>query len=210
MATSTLEHYVRFGETSIDSLDPVDSGLSDRALGNLNHVADQYAQRRIGWVLWGSNYFTHDADITVPANEYSRVWTSTPFDLHVRPDSTTYSCRVRLRVSSNHATATATFRATLAARGDTEGESYRAGVNVAEIQVTQTGYTWEQGASLIYLDTPRMRRAQTIEPAPVKNTVSGAVVSGTWLRAQLVVWAAVESGASPRLSGLELDEFIPP
>lgn len=207
MATSTLGHYVRFGETSIDSLDPVDSGLCDRALGNANHIADQYAQRRIGWVLYGGGHFTHSKD-GVPPGTYSPVWSSTPFDLHLREDLTSYPCRVRMRVSSGHATASATFRATLAKVGETEGESYEGGVNVAEITVAQVNATWKDAPNLIYLDAPRVIRARAA--APSINSVGGVVVTGTWLRAQLVVWAAQEAGAEARLSGLELDEYMPP
>lgn len=209
MSTSELGHYVRFGETAIDSLDPVDTGMARRAIGNLSHIADQYAQRRIAWVSHGSTLDTI-VDTTV-AGTFWRLWTSHPFDLHVQANHESYRCRVRLRVSSGSASNKATFRAVLAPYEEREAEAglYGTRVNATEIEVTQTAYTWEDGAALIYLDAPLVGRAS--ERATTIDSIGGEATRVQWLRAHLSVWVDVAATASiASLGGVQLDEYVAP
>lgn len=205
MSTSELGHYVRHTESALDALDPAGTGMARRGLGNFNHLADQFAQRRIGW---SAAPFESVADEPVSGQWYL-LYTSHPFDLHVKPNGESYGCRARLRVTSGHATNKATFRAVLSARGEGLAEVYRGGVNLAEIEVTQTVYTWQQAAALIYLDAPLVTRA-TNDVATV-DSIGGSTVTARWLRAQLSVWVDVASSASiAGVGGVELDEYVAP
>ena len=207
MATSELGHYVRHTETALDALDPADTGMLVRAIGNLDHLADQYAQRRVASVQFGTPFVTV-ADEPV-SGTYYRLWTSTPFDLHVTQSGESYPCRVRLNVTSGHATNAASFYAVLAPRGLAETEAYRGDVNVATVSVARTTYAWEQPNALIYLDDSLVRLAS--ESVSTIDSIGGSEVSARWLRVQLTVWVDVEVPASVAgLGGVELDEYLDP
>jgi hypothetical protein len=205
MSTSEFGHYVRHTESALDSLDPLDTGMMRRGAGNVNHLSDQFAQRRIGW---SSDPFETVADEPVPG-EWYRVWTSHPFDLHVMPNGESYRCRVRLRISSGSASDKATFRAVISPRGAGLAELYRGDVNVYEAIVTQTAYTWEQAGDLLYLDAPLVARV-TDDVATI-DAIGGATATARWIRPQLSVWVDVADGAVVAgLGGVELDEYMEP
>lgn len=208
MATSALGHYVRFGETAIDSLDPCDSGMLQRAIGNLNHVADQCAQVRVAWVgrATGNNYYTYDSGGAPAAGVYERIWLSTSFDMHLRSDGRPYQGRVRVRCSSNHATNAVWIRAVLAPQGLVEGEHFSAGTHVAEWNIARSTYSWETGT--LQMDETVTMRA--IHDAPIVDAVGGTVRAGQWLRVQLGIYATHATGAEPRVSGVQLAEYLEP
>ncbi len=205
MATSQLGHYVRFTESALDALDPADTGMARRACGNANHLADQYAQRRIAWV---GGPFVTVGDEPVPGQWY-RLWTSHPFDLHVLPEGESYRCRLRLRVTSGDASDPATFRAVLSARGGGLAEAYRDGANVTDVTVTQATYTWEDPPELVYLDARLVAAAQ--ESVSTVDSIGGEPRAPLWLRAQLSVWVEISDSASiAGLGGVQLDEYVIP
>lgn len=208
MATSVLGHYVRFGESAIDEIDPVDSGMAGRALGNLNHIADQYAQRRIAWVsVDGDTLDTDPNDIV--ADTPWRLYTSGEFDVHVHQTGESYRFRLRLRVQSGDASDEATFSAVLAPVGESLVELHRAGPNVADIAVIGASFTWEDAAALLYLDAERVTAAS--RSVATINEAGGDPVAGQWLRVQLTVWVSVEDTTSvASLGGVQLDEYVEP
>lgn len=205
MATSTLGHYVRFGTTAIDGLDPVDSGMAGRALGNLNHLADQYAQVRVAWVGYSSQYFTYNQG-QEPANGYwGLVWLSSAFDMHLRSDGTTYRCRARMRAE---AAALMGFRLVLAPVGQHYSEMQtNDSSNVADISVDGAG-AWYDAASLLYLDAARAHRAQ--QTVATADSAGGDAISARWLRAQVAVYALSDGSTVPKLSGVQLAEYYAP
>lgn len=204
MSTSVLGHYVRFDETAIDGLDPCDSGMLQRALGNLNHLADQYAQVRVKWVHPGPDGIAAEAP---ELGVFQRLWTSTPFDVHIRGDGSSYRMRVRLLGHSGHATHKATWRVVLSKPGEAEDELYSGDTNVAEITAAAASFTWMQAPSLVYLDPPRARRC--MDRVTVRNAVGGPAANGIWRRVQASVWVAPIDDASfdPVLGGLEIEEY---
>jgi len=209
MPSSELGHYVRFDEANVDSQEYCDTGISRRAIGNLDHLADQYAQQRVNWVSHSSLYLTQDA-ASITDDVYYPMWTSTPFDLHVREDLESYRCFVRLRVQSDDAVQSAVFRAILAPEGDAEADLFTAGVNVfTTATITSATFAWVSGGSLIYLDRDHVRRAtRTVSTV---DSVGGTPVTATWLRARLHVWGArSNSQAEPRLGGVHLREYYHP
>lgn len=205
MATTTLQRYVRFGPATIDALDPCDAGMCGRALSNLNHLADQYAQARVNQLAPAGEYLAASAK---DPDVWGRVWTSTPFDIHVRADGSSYRARVRLRVSSASDTWTATFRAVLSPLSESASERDVAGPNVGEVSSTSSALAWEAPASLLYLDGPRVGRA--LREVATVDEVAGPVRTALWLRCNLAVWAKRNNvGATPRLSGVYLAEYMP-
>lgn len=215
MPSSTLGHYSRFIASQMGASQPVDSGMANRALGNLNHLADQCAQVRVSWVmpagLDGPRY-NEDGDTV---DGFQRLWTSTPFDLHVNDDDTTYPCRLRMRVSSEAqgiGSGPPEFRFVLAP----EGASSLAMVvadpdNVAVLIVDNTStMTWYTHGSLLQLD-----RRKVLEASGAVQTVNaiGDLASlARWLRVELSVWAHVDSTADDfaELGGIDLAEYYAP
>lgn len=214
MATSRLGHYVRFGESTIDALDPFDSETSGDILGNLNHLADQYAQVRIAWALptGGTSYAV--AAGVAEVDGYQRLWTSTPFDMHVRASGESYKCRLRVRVAANITgvgSAPASFRFALSAPGEADDELNSAGNNRAVESVSTAGVAeWRTHSALIWLDAPRVVRAT--QAVAAIDAVSGETRSARWLRVTLTAWAHVDSIAddTAQLTGLELAEYLAP
>lgn len=213
MPSSTLGHYVRFRPSDINARDPVDSGMASRALGNLNHLADQYAQVRIKWVAPAGDSLATSANEPTLASGHQRLWTSTPFDLHVRPDGESYRLRLRWLLRGDTAfgsTEDAHFIAALGPAGDSLSEAFAGGPNVAEHSLTSASLTWVDHGDLLYLDADRVRRCRQIVPAI--NEVGGAERNALWLRCELSVWCRVEDLVSDvgALGGLELTEYYAP
>lgn len=222
MATSEDGHYTRFDESLIDDGDAADTGMHRRAIGNLDHLADQFAQNRVKWILPSGSYFEVDPDITPGTDTYfgtittsgdgvlNMLWKSTPFDLHVREIGETYHCRCRLRVRSNHFSNTATFRACLAPVGFSAAEVARADVNTADTNaVSGTGFSWEDVDALMYLDDALIARAT--QSVSVPNAVGGEYRGATWLRVELVIVGQVnDATAEAHLDGCELTEYVVP
>lgn len=214
MASSELGHYVRFGESLMNADEGVDTGMMRRAVGNTNHVADQYAQTRCRWTL-GSHQtpLGWPVDVGSPAvDTYYPIWSGVPLDHHVRLSKgalETYRMRVRLRIDSNSGTDQAVFRAVLAFPGQAVAEREINGPNVAQFAVTSTTTAWVDGASLIYLDEYRVRAFRAL--ASTLNSVGGGNVSAPWLRLQLTVFGkTISGGGAPRLHGVELTEYVHP
>lgn len=210
MATSTLGYYARFSEAAINGLDFVDSGMAQRALGNLNHLADQYAQVRCEWVApTGNAGIVADGD-TLALGAYQRLWTTPPFDLHVRGEFSTYRLRVSLRVHSGDATDAATFRVVLAPVGEGADELFSGDDNVAEETVAGASFAWVRHADLLFLDAARVRRA-TRSVAAI-NEVGGATATAKWLRVEASVWVSPDDDIAsvPALGGVELEEYYGP
>jgi hypothetical protein len=227
MASSELGHYVRFDEALLEGSgsanDPFDTGLARRAPGNLDHLADQYAQHLVNWTSpTTSDYFTIDAD-TIADDTYYALWKSAPFDMALAhflnadgvPELQTYRCRCRLRVGSNSGGTAARFKAVLAQQGAgepelLEGEHLTPGPNATnQISVTTATSSWQAASGLIYLDETRVRRASA-DVATV-DSIGGAPITVRWLRAQLVVFGQRDtSSASPRLFGVHLSQFYEP
>jgi hypothetical protein len=206
MATTTLQRYVRFGESEINARDPMDAGMCQRALSNLNHLADQYAQHRVQWVMHSGAFYAYAP--TPAEGEWALVWMSTPFDLHLRESGLSYAMRLRMRVSSNSAIDAATFRAVVSPVGEAVSERDVAGPNTGDVAITSASYSWLAPTDLLHLDARRVNRGA--ESAPALDTIGGTTLPTQWLRAVLTVWGKVNGpGATPRLQGVHLSEFMP-
>lgn len=208
MATSELGHYVRFDEATVASPSgteaPFSTGHARRAIGNLNHLADQYAQRRIAWV---GRTLTVDEDVIVDG-VFGFLWASGSFDLHVDGTGESYALRGRLRLSSDDAVASATFRVVIAHENASLPELFEAGDHTDEITVVRSGFDWD-ATSLLYLDAFRIAAAQR-EVAAI-DAVGGDPLSAVWVRARMWIFAKRQSSlAEARLSGVQLDEYIAP
>lgn len=229
MATSEKGHYVRFDEALIDAQDFVDTGIARRALSNLDHLADQYAQTLCRWVsydldqaLTPTGAFHDDAPDVIDADTWYRLWTSPAFDLPIRKSlHETYRCRLQMRTGVGGApesTGTTRFLASLAPLGMTPVEHVSPGANVADATLTglpSPNHDWRAASSLIYLDDAQMRRASRAVSAI--DAVGGVAVSATWLRVQLVVYGYAsdtvtvgEHSTIPVLSGVDLRAYLHP
>lgn len=215
MSTSTLGWYSRFDEALVDDEDPVDTGHAYRAVNNLNHLADQYAQHRVNWILAaGEQGLAIDASDTLDTtNDFFLYRTAAAFDLHVREDGTSYRCACWLYVHSGHATHQAVFKAALvpAASGITRPdlEIATGGVNVADCNRIGTTFQQEQLDALMYLDAPRVRDAG--ELVSTIDSIGGSVVTVQKLAVRLHVYVSVNNmGAAPRLGGVRLVEYMAP
>lgn len=213
MPSSVLGHYVRFSSAAIDGLDFVDSGMSQRALGNLNHLADQFAQVRVKWALpLGVNPPAIDpAGIFVGGVDgWQRLWTSSAFDLHVRSDLTSYPCRLRWALSSDGTVSSPIFRAVLAPINESAGELFLGGDNVAEHVLPNAPMAWVEHGSLLHLDAVRVRRA-TRDVATI-DSIPGLAAAARWLRCELSVWVSPDSPTDDvaELGGVELEEYYAP
>jgi len=217
MATSDDGHYTRFDTSMLDDADFCDTGLLNRALGNLDHLADQCAQQRIGWVLpLGKDPFVVDKTQTPGTTYFSsdgllnELWRSAAFDLHVRENNATYPCAVRVRIGSAHAVEQATITAALVPWTRPAGsEIIENGVNAAVGVHVGVAHAWQLLAPLIYLDSHMVNRATwTVSSA---NSVGGADVGARWIRVQLVIAGMVSAAtATAELSGCSLREYITP
>ena len=209
MASSELGHYVRFGESLIGEDDFADAGMCRRALGNLDHLADQFAQVRVA-SLFPSGDYASPYEASPSTGTFYEVWRSNSFDLHVKADGSSYPCRVRLRVTSNHASYAATFRAVLSWEGaNHRAEALRNDDNVESVSTTSATVSWKQPAGLIYLDDDRVERAR--EDIAAIESVGGEERTGTRLRACLVVFGSIANAAAQaRLHGALVHEFFEP
>lgn len=215
MPSSKLGHYVNFSPAQVGTIAPVDSGMSQRAIGNLNHLADQFAQRRIGWVSPDPNqYFAVGDDYeVVTVAGFQRLWTSTPFDLHIRGDGESYRCRLRWRLYGNAyglPSNKAKFRAVIGPAGDSESELFAGGPNTAfhEVDSLNEWEGWVEHGELLYLDSARVRRWR--KSVAAINEPGGREATAIWLRCELSVWCWAADVGAGRLSGLQLDEYFAP
>src|SRR5688500_6324068 len=162
MATSELGHYVRFAEATMASPSteeaPFSAGHARRTIGNINHLADQYAQRRIAWIRRTGEHFGIAFPV-VGDNTFYFVWASTPFDVHIAAGGESYRFRARIRTSSDDAVAAATFRVVLHRDGVGVPDLFEAGPNSDEIAVVRSGFAWDS-LDVIYLDSARLGSAQ--------------------------------------------------
>ena len=209
MASSELGHYVRFNEALLGEDDFADAGMCRRAVGNLDHLADQLSQVRVAALFPSGDYAAPYEASPVIATFYE-VWRSNSFDLHVKGDGSSYRCRIRLRVTSAHASHAAAFRAALSWEGGPHlAEVLRNEENVESVAVTSASVSWQEPTSLVYLDPERVRQAR--EDLASIDSVGGEERTGTRLRACLVVFGSVANvAAQARLHGATVAEFYEP
>jgi len=219
MSTSDDGVYTRFDESLLDDADFCDAGMLNRAIGNLNHLADQVSQNRVKWILGaGVGAYEVDSTLTPGTDSYfsdegpiNMLWRSGPFDLHMRQSGETNRCRVRVHFESEDATHTATLRATLAPLGFAEiGIGDVTGVNTVQSDArAATTPTWFDMANLIYLDREWVRRAR--ESVSSVDTIGGEDVLVTWMRVELVIASSISNASAvAKLSGCELTEYLEP
>ncbi len=211
MATSELGHYVRFDETEFAHRSPMDSGMCRRALGNLDHLADQKSRILVNWPGQGSGYFGRDTSSGFDVDEWNVLWRSTLFDLHLHAEGDTYRVRTAVRVTGNDASNQANFRFGLIPQGsDERAEILAGGANITTADVTQTTYTWEDGAALLYLDERRANQAS--RRIATVDSIGGAERNVVMLRCYLAVYGKRLSGASgePRVAGAFAIEYLTP
>lgn len=205
MPTTTLQRFVRFDPAKIDAREPMDAGMCGRALSNLNHLADQYAQHRVNWNL---NTLSVTYDLTTPLSEWGLVWCSTPFDLHVRSNGESYRTRLRLLVSSNNASHGAEFRGVVTPFANAVSERDFAGTNTGDVTVTSASFSWLAPSALLYLRPEQVARAE--DTASSLDAIGGPSSTSRWLRCVLMVWGKVFNvAAEPQVRGVHLSEVYP-
>lgn len=222
MATSEKGHYVRLDEALVEAQDFVDAGIHRRAISNLDHLADQYAQALIKWVApstfpLGFQPFGEDPEPEeLDHDVFHRIWTSWAFDLPVRKSTgEAYRCRLRARIKAGPTAGTsdfATFRFVLAPFGFSESELFTTGANVKEMSIFGgTAAQWQgtNDGSLIYLDASLTARARATVAS--LNTIGGNQIDAVWLRAQLVCFSMASAvTVYPELTGVDLSAYLHP
>lgn len=210
MATSELGHYVRFDESEFAHRSPVDTGMSRRAIGNLDHLADQKSRILVNWPGHSSGYYGRDASSGYASDEWNFLWRSNYFDLHVQPERDTYRVRCAVRISSNHATDQAQFRfGIIPAGNDERSEVLANSTNITTANVTATTYSWADGNELVYLNERQV--AQATRRISTVDSIGGAEVSVPWLRVGFVVWGKTVSAlGEARVAGAFAMEYLNP
>lgn len=216
MSTSSLGHYTRYDESLCRDEDPTDTGLAYRAINNLNHLSDQYAQVRVAWkVKSGAQGLELDpSGDTLSTSTYTYIYRSSAFDMHVRGDGTSYPCVGRIWAHSGDAAYAATFRAGLVPSAP--GREYSAAeieandVNVSFASVTGTGFTaWTGLNELIYLDSSMVGRSQML--VATVDDIGGATVFVRTLSVRLFIYVSGDPAhCAPELGGVELYEYLEP
>jgi hypothetical protein len=208
MPSSERKHYLRFAHSRFAANEPFHAHARD-LIGDVNHLADQFSQRRVAWVAReAAHYFEPEGGASIAANTFYLLWRSLPFDIHVRENGESYALRTRLRGAISAGTGTASFRVVVAAEG--HGRAYYGSLsnpNVSHRVTSSTAHAWiETASSVVHLDNAMV--IQATRDAPSTDEIHGVPSVTTWLRATAEVWAATSSAASvPRLSGLQVDEF---
>lgn len=213
MASSELGYIDPIDATELDGDQPAHAGMLRRLIGNINHIADQYAQRRVSWAPIAGIYFEPEVGAaSIATGTYYRCWRSTAFDLHVTQASTSYALRCRLHGARSGGAGTVTFRLVVAAEGfgrawvfDTSNE------NVSACTTSSATHAWLTLSPATIVLTPTMIAQARMRNAPALDSVGGDAQSGEWLRCTAEVWASTTSTASvPRASGLVVDEYYAP
>lgn len=209
MGTSTLGHYTRFDEAFIEGNEPVDTGVAWRAINNLNHLADQYAQHRVNWVAEASGAGLEVVG-TLTAGPRFWIWRSGLFDLHVSEDGESYPLVGWLRVHSGHAERQAVFYAALVPVGGgtetPEVELAEGGSNVSTCVRTSDAFAWEPLLAPLTLGGEKLVRARAA--IGTRDAVSGPSVVAAIIRARVHVYASINfAGGAPRLGGARFVEF---
>lgn len=223
--SSELGYYERFDPSRVDTDRPASAGLLRRLVGNANHIADQYAQRRVVWLPISGVYY--EPEVAVVANTVQRLWSSTPFDLHVveKVDPAgvssglrSYGLRIRLHAACSASGGLAIFRVVVAATG--RGMQYvtappsESAPNRATFGVSSTSHTWyaaEYGPAspqVAFLNDAQIAQARVAES--VRDAPGGRSSAALWMRCSAEVWASASSGVTPRVSGLIVDEYYGP
>lgn len=209
MASSERKAYVRFKHGRFATDDPFHAFARD-IVGNVNHIADQFAQRRLVWVARdASQYFEPEIGAgSITADAYYRVWQSCPFDLHVRDNGESYALRLRVRGARSAGSGTVTFRVVIAS--ESHGRAYVLDLNNGNAGAAPSSsatHAWlDIGPSIVRLSRDQV--AQASRPAQAIDEIGGDVVDAAWLRCTAEVWASTTSTASvPRLSGLQVSEY---
>lgn len=214
MASSELEHYVRFSPTKVYGVSgdgPVDTGTSVRALGNLAHLADQFAQVRSRWVARNSSDVAKiDPNVTFVINKKFLLWTTAAFDLHLRPDGSAYDCRWRVRGARSGAAGTTTFSVGLVPLRFAEAQIQTNDVDVSTSTTTSLTHAWLTPADALLRLPPDLVAAVRADVSTV-DTVAGTERSASWLEVYAQVWGEGNNvAAAPECSGLEISEYFAP
>lgn len=214
MPSSKLGHYSRFIASQMGATQPVDSGMAGRALGNLNHLADQCAQVRVAWTAPTGLAIGYNEDGPT-VDGFQALWTSTPFDLHINDDGTSYPCRLRMRLAAEEQgfdSHPPIFRFVLAPEGASQIDMVVADpVSVAELSVDNGGVmTWYAHGSLLRLN--RRKVSEATRSVQTRNSIGGGLSTAAWLRVELSAWARVGATGDDiaSLGGLELAEYYAP
>jgi len=212
MASSERKRYLRFAHSHFLA-NSAFHAFSRDLIGNVNHLADQFAQRRLSWVApTSSDYFEPEIGSgSIVADTYYRVWQSLPFDLHVRETGESYALRTRIRGARSTGSGTISFAVAISAEG--HGAAYYAGLgnqNVARSITASSTHAWiETASSVVRLTGDQI--VQSAQDVQTADAIGGTAVSAQWLRCTAEVWAATSIAASvPRLSGLQIDEYYAP
>lgn len=222
MPSSELALYERFGPGRDDGDWPAHAGELRRLIGDIDHLADQYAQRRVEWWPISGKYFEPEVAIA-DTTTWTRCWTSGPFDLHVYAPSgavgaasailRSYALRTRLHGAISTGTGTARFRVAVALQGAGAQYTQAAFVtasNVAEFSTASTTHGWlDAERSVTFLDSDAVAQARSA--VIVQNAIGGPPDAALWLRCTAEVWASTSVvGNTPRVSGLVVEEFFAP
>jgi len=222
MPSSELGWYEDFDPGRVDANRPAGAGHFRRLIGNIDHLADQAAQRRVNWWPISGIYFAPE-ETSITAGIFYRCWQSCPFDLHVvaqnDPDTgeigalSSYGLRVRLHAAISTGSALATFRVVVAGQGLGRAIATASSItapNVAEASTASTTAAWlTPGPAVISLDEDAVDHAR--QTVTVQNVVGGVDDVAQWLRCTAEVWASTANASSvPRVSGLIVDEYFTP
>lgn len=209
MGTSSLGHYTRFDEANVDGNEPADTGIAFRALNNLNHLADQYAQTRVSWTTTGGAAGLSPVAAEVLAGPRYWVWKSSIFDLHVDASGSTYPVAAWVRIHSGHAERQAVFYLALVPAGGAEVpevEMIEAGANVGTAPRTSTTFAWEYIDPVLSLSGEKVARSRVL--LSTVDSPSGPPSSVEILRVRAYVYCSISlGGAAPRLGGVRIVEF---
>jgi hypothetical protein len=210
MASSERKAYVRFKDARLATDEPFHA-FTREMVGNINHLADQFAQRRCAWVaIDSSQYFDPEVGAgSISADTYYRCWQSVPFDLHVRENGESYALRLRIRGARSGGSGTVSFRVAIAA--ESHARAYYttlANGNVGAAATSSATHAWlEMGPALARLSTQHVSQATRVLTNAI-DEIDGDAVRATWLRCTAEIWATTTSTASvPRFSGLQIDEY---
>lgn len=216
MATSEDGHYIRYQSSLVDADEPADTGIHHRAAGNLDHLADQYAQTRVRWVSHGAQHYTLDSALTINTTDYFLLWRSTPFDLHVGPmgpGGALQTYGMRCRVLANSSSGNVAIWAAVSLPDDALFRITAGEADAGSALVGAGSYAWTTLANLddgglLRLAEPQIRRVW--DAAPTVDSIGGRVVGVPWIRASISVYGTSVSGGEPRIRGVELSEYVEP
>ncbi len=196
--TSSQKCNIRYQTSQIAADEPFDTAHALKIANNANHLADSYAQVRVGWEHSGS-YFSG-----IPGKDTNNGYQLVappqgPFPLSIRPDGKSYKIRVQAKASTWATGDVTNWRLLVAC---TPAQAVRDKDDASRYVTFQTSTT-----------TPAWSSAQLIQLS------SGQLESTTWsdpdslgvqfVMAHLYVYAlTTNSSVETRLYGLYAAEYI--